>query len=199
MEYLFGGTVLRKGVGIIDTVDEPQRQGFVGTKPVLLAIEIQRADFLLLLTHAGGIHLAKGILQRLDLADASLHFLLVAVTASLNTVEHQTGITAHLHRLAAKGNHRGHAGGNAVNVDRDVGLAVFQGVENGDARIHLAAVAVDTHVNLTGQGLGLQKFAGDITAAHIVVIITDVAVKKDTAGVFPGYDVEKLFHAYIVF
>ena len=35
----------------------------------------------------GGIHLAKGVLQRFDLADASPHFLLVAVTASLDTVE----------------------------------------------------------------------------------------------------------------
>ena len=114
-------------------------------------------------------------------------------------MEHQTGITAHLHRLAAKGNHRGHAGSDAVHVNGDVSLAVFQGVENGNARIHLAAVAVDTNVNPAGQGLGLQKLAGDIPAAHIAVIITDVTVKEDTTGVFPGYDVEKLFHAYIVF
>ena len=87
----------------------------------------------------------------------------------------------------------------AVHVNGDVSLAVFQGVENGDARIHLAAVAVDTNVNPAGQGLGLQKLAGDIPAAHIAVIITDVTVKEDTTGVFPGYDVEKLFHAYIVF
>lgn len=107
-------------------------------------------------------------------------------------MKHQTGITAHLHGLAAKGNDGGHAGGDAVHVDGNVGLAVLQGIENGDARINLAAVAVDTHVHLPGQGFRFQKFTGNITAAHVIIVLTDVTVKKDATGIGSGYHIENL-------
>ena len=194
LEYLVGGTVLGNGIGIIDTVDKAQSQRLVGTEPMVLAVEIQRTDLILVTAHTCGIHLAKRVLQGLDLTDAAQHLVLVAVTASLHAVEHQAGITAHLNRLPAKGDDAGHAGGDAVHVDGDIRLAVTQRVENGDTGIYLAAVAVDTHVNPAGLGFGLQELAGDITAAHIV-IIADVTVKQDAAGVLTGYDVEKLSHA----
>ena len=165
---------------------------------MILAVKIHRADFLLVLAHTGGIHLAKGILKRLDLTDAVLHLILVAVTAALDTVKHQTGITAHPDGLAAKGDDGGHAGGDAVHVDGNVGLAVLQGIENGDARINLTAVAVDTHVHLPGQGFRFQKFTGNITAAHVIIVLTDVTVKKDATGIGSGYHIEKSTHVTIV-
>ena len=107
-------------------------------------------------------------------------------------------IIAHLHGLAAKGDDGGHAGGDAVHVDGNVGLAVLQGIENGDARINLAAVAVDTHVHLPGQGFRFQKFTGNITAAHVIIVLTDVTVKKDATGIGSGYHIEKSTHVTIV-
>ena len=100
--------------------------------------------------------------------------------------------------LAAKGDDGGHAGGDAVHVDGNVGLAVLQGIENGDARINLAAVAVDTHVHLPGQGFRFQKFTGNITAAHVIIVLTDVTVKKDATGIGSGYHIEKSTHVTIV-
>ena len=87
---------------------------------------------------------------------------------------------------------------DAVHVDGNVGLAVLQGIENGDARINLAAVAVDTHVHLPGQGFRFQKFTGNITAAHVIIVLTDVTVKKDATGIGSGYHIEKSTHVTIV-
>jgi hypothetical protein len=43
-----------------------------------------------------------------------------------------------------------------------------------------------------------QKFTGDITAAHVIIVLTDVTVKKDATGIGSGYHIEKSTHVTIV-
>ena len=43
-----------------------------------------------------------------------------------------------------------------------------------------------------------QKLTGDITAAHTIAVLADVTIKKDAAGIGPGYHIEKSTHVTIV-
>ena len=53
----------------------------------------------------------------------------IHVRINSNGGEVYSGIFAHFYGLAAKGYHTGHAGGYAIHINADVGLAMAQGVE----------------------------------------------------------------------
>ena len=98
---------------------------------MVFTVEILTPYLLLTLADLLGIHGAQRSLQGIQLLDAVGHVLFRSPAAAAYRVNHQPRITAHLHRLAAKGNGRGHAGGDAVNINMYVGLALAKGIEDG--------------------------------------------------------------------
>ena len=165
---------------------------------MVLAVKKRSLDLLLRHAETGGINVSETIFEALYLFDALLHLLFIAIAASAHAVQHQPRILAHLYRFSAQGDHAGHAGRDTVHIDVYVRLAVFDGVVDGDAAIHIAAVTVDADMDPAPRLFGFQQFPGHPSALYFV-IVSDVTVKEDGAhSLRIGLYIEKSAHICLV-
>ena len=164
---------------------------------MVLAVKIGLFHFFLAHAQSLGIDFAQAALQAFYLFHAALQVLLVAVTPAAHTVQHQTGIFAHFYGLAAKGYHTGHAGGYAIHINADVGLAMAQGVEYRNAAVHFPAVAVDSYMDAPAHAFGFHQFLGYAPALHLR-IVSDVPVQEyRTGAVVTRCNIEKSAHRHV--
>ena len=113
-------------------------------------------------------------------------------------MQHQPGVTAHQNLAPAKGDHRGHAGCNAVHPDCNVGFAAPKGVKDRDAGINIAAVAVDTDVDFSAIPFCFHQLTGYVAATYCLPL-ADIAVKQDAASAVCLYHVKKFAHVRFVY
>ena len=163
---------------------------------MVFTVKIGPSYFFLAHAQPLGIDFTQAAFQAFYLFHAALQVLLVAIAPAAHTVQHQTGIFAHLYRFAAKSYHAGHAGSDAIHINPDVSLAMAQGVEYRNAAVHFPAVAVDTYMDAPAHAFGFHQFLGNAPALHLR-IVSDVPIQEyRTGAVVTRCNIEKSAHRH---
>ena len=182
---------------VIDTVNKTHIFRFLRRDPVILSVEVSILDLFTCPAQTGGIHVGKRILQGLQLVTYVPELLLVSVASAIGSVQHQTGILAHIDRLPAQGDDAGHAGGNSVDIDGNVSLTAAKGVENGHTGIYAASGRVDTYVYVLVHRSVFIQLRNDVLVADPIKTAY-LPVEENAGGIRGRYHVEvSLFHAVV--
>ena len=148
-EHLLRRAVLRNRdrIRIVNAVDETEGESLLRREPMIVAVEIGRADLLRGFPAFLGKHPAKGVVRLVQLLEILLDLPPVAPTAAARTVKHEFRVLARLDMTTAKGDDRAHRGRDPVDKDPDVGFRRPQGVEDRNPRMNLPAGRVDADLD----------------------------------------------------
>ena len=152
--------------------------GFVGQEPVVFAIGQQGQGVFVGFAALVGVGAGQGFGVAVQNVGLLAHVAGVASSNRPGAVNHHLGVFRHGDRVARHGDVACAADGHAIHKHVHGGFVAAQGVVDGQAIGHAAAVAVDAQVD----GVGLQcrqvahQFAGHY--AVFVPAVADVAVDQ---------------------
>lgn len=172
-------------------ITEADAGSLVRSQPVVLTVKVGELDLLRRHSALAADHIRQGAFKTFYEIRALAHITGTSLAGTGDRMQHKAGVPGHMQRLAAKGYDAGDGGSQAVYVYVDIGRAVLQGIENGNAGEDLSAHRVDMYVDV-------RVFLGEIVhlgdnPLRVDAFSSDLPVNHYGDGAVPVcHDIEKL-------